>query len=63
MKTEVIESMLDTNVYHVAAFVKKFLPGLIARDKKFGLVTVSSVIGYIPSPMNITYAATKAFIK
>ena len=32
INTDVQESMLDANVYHVAAFVKKFLPGLIGRS-------------------------------
>lgn len=63
VESSVIESMLDANVYHVGAFVKKFLPALTSRTgKRFGLITVSSAIGYCPSPNNTTYAATKAFV-
>lgn len=59
----ILESMLDANVYHVAAIIKKFLPQLVQRKgKRFGIITVSSAVGYTPCPYNTTYAATKSFV-
>lgn len=56
--------MLDANIYHVAAFIKKFLPDLLNRKDKtpFGLIAVSSDIGLCPAPNNAVYAATKVFV-
>ena len=33
IESDIMESMLDTNVYHVAAMIKKFLPKLLKRGK------------------------------
>ena len=59
---EVHEAMLDCNVYQYAAFLNLFMPQLIARGKKFGVITNSSLSGNAINPYNTTYSATKAFV-
>ena len=54
--------MVDCNAYQVTALLKKFVPRLISRDKRAGLITVSSGLGYTPTPGSVTYAATKALV-
>jgi uncharacterized protein len=56
------QNMIDCNVYHVSALLKKFVPQLVARDHKAGLITVSSGMGYTPAPGAVTYAATKSLV-
>ena len=59
-----VERELDEIRLNVEALVEltgRFLPGMVARGR--GLVmNVSSVGGFVPSPMMATYTATKAFV-
>lgn len=59
---ETHEAMLDCNVYQYAAFLNLFMPQMIARGKKFGVITNSSLSGNATNPYNTTYSATKAFV-
>lgn len=55
--------MLDANIYHVVALVKKSLEVLTKREnKQFGLITVSSGTAHYPVPNATTYSSTKAFV-
>ena len=59
------QAMIDCNVYHYCAFIKKFLPELLERSDettKSGLIVVSSGTGYVSCPNMLTYAATKGLI-
>jgi len=58
-----IQSLLDVNMYHPTAVLKKFLPELSKRkDVKSGIIFVSSVQEYVAMPAAAAYAASKAFV-
>jgi short-subunit dehydrogenase len=59
---KLLRDTLDCNVYHVVSLLKKFLPGLVSRTNRSGLVVVSSIAGYAPIPGVVDYAASKAFL-
>lgn len=54
--------MLDVNVYHVAGMGKAFIGDLVKREKKTGMIVVSSIAGSGPVPQFNVYCATKAFV-
>jgi short-subunit dehydrogenase len=49
-------------MYHYAVFLKKFLPRLLEREAKSGIIAISSLSSYFSCPGGITYAATKTFV-
>jgi len=64
---EVIQQMLDINIYHVGAVTKLFYPRLLARTLKnpglhSGILTVSSVASDSPLGYVSIYHATKAWV-
>jgi short-subunit dehydrogenase len=56
-----LQQMLDANVYHFAAMLKKFIPNLLARSNKSGVIITSSVASLTPLANNSTYHASKKF--
>ena len=53
--------MLDANVYHFAAMLKKFIPKLLARSNKSGVIITSSIASFTPLANNSVYHASKTF--
>lgn len=57
--------MIAVNVRAVVALTRALLPRMIARAKacgeRAGVITVSSTLAFVPTPMLATYAATKSF--
>jgi len=57
--------MVAVNVRAVVAMTRALLPGMTARAKergeRAGVITVSSTLAFVPTPMLATYAATKSF--
>jgi uncharacterized protein len=58
-KTEARE--IELNVLAVTLLCHAALPGVIERGRG-GIINVSSIAGYQPTPLNATYGATKAFV-
>ena len=58
---EHIDGMIRVNVLAVARLARAALPGMLARGHG-GILNVSSVAGFSPSPAFATYNATKAFV-
>jgi uncharacterized protein len=56
-----VEGMIRLNVLALARLTRAALPGMLAR-RHGGIVNVSSVAGFQPSPSFATYNATKAFV-
>jgi len=56
---ECLQRMLDVNVYHFTVMLKTFLPNLLARKHRTGVIIVSSMNDRIVVPVNITYGAAK----
>lgn len=54
--------MLDVNVYHVAGMGRNFIGDLAKREKKSGMIVVSSIAGSAAIPQFNVYCATKAFV-
>jgi hypothetical protein len=54
--------MLDTNVTSLVRLSTLFLPYLIERETRGGLLLVSSVGGLMPVPYQAAYSGTKAFV-
>jgi len=57
--------MIAINVTAVVALTRALLPGMTRRaaasGARAGVITVSSSLGFVPTPMLATYAATKSF--
>ncbi len=57
--------MVEVNVVAPVVLTRALLPGMIdrARDegRRAGVIVVASILGFIPTPMMATYAASKAF--
>ena len=53
--------MLELDVLVVAELTKRFMAGMLARDRGW-ILLVSSVAGYQPSPSYAAYAAAKAYV-
>lgn len=62
IKPEMMQRILDTNVYQYAMMLKLCLPILNKRSKPSGLIAISSVSAITPLPGMLLYAATKAFV-
>jgi short-subunit dehydrogenase len=58
---EHIEGMIRVNVVAVARLTRAALPPMLSRGHG-GIVNVSSVAGFSPSPAFATYNATKSFV-
>jgi short-subunit dehydrogenase len=54
-------SEIGLNVVAVARLTHAALPGMVTRGRG-GVINVSSIAAYQPTPLNATYAATKAFV-
>ena len=52
---------IDLNVIALVRLCRAALPGMIRRGAG-GIINVSSLAGYQPTPKNATYAATKAYV-
>ena len=57
-----VQALIDVNMYHPTAMLKKFLPKLSKRDKQSGIIFVSSLTGLICIPAGSSYSASKAYI-
>jgi len=55
------EAEIRLNVLALVRLARAGLPGMIARGRG-GVINVSSMAGFSPSPYMATYAATKAFV-
>lgn len=62
MPWEHFESMLATNVTSTVKLVSQFVPYLIERGQKGGVMLVTSMTGLVPTPFQTAYSATKAFL-
>jgi hypothetical protein len=58
---ETLRRLVDLDVRAVVDLTRRFLPGMIARERG-GVLNVASVEGFMPVPYQATYAAAKAFI-
>jgi hypothetical protein len=56
------QAMLDTNVTSMVRLSSLFMPYLVERKTRGGLMLVSSVAGLIPVPYQAAYSGTKAFV-
>ena len=56
-----VDGMIRLNVLALARLTRAALPAMLARNHG-GIVNVSSVAGFQPSPSFATYNATKAFV-
>lgn len=54
-------AMLQLHITTSLALTHAALPGMLARQRGT-IITVSSIAAFIPSPGNVTYSATKAFL-
>lgn len=59
---DVIERVIDVNLYGTLNTIKAFLPGLITRPIAH-IVNVSSMGGFLPVPGQTIYGASKAAVK
>ena len=57
-----VQALMDVNMYHPTAMLKKFLPRLKKREKQCGIVVVSSTAGSVALPGLATYAASKSYV-
>ena len=57
-----VQSMMDINMYHPTAMLKKFLPELSERKGQSGIVIVSSTAANVAAPALAVYAASKAYL-
>lgn len=58
---ETLLKLVDLNVRAAVDLTRRFLPGMLERDKG-GVLNVASLEGFMPVPYQATYAATKAFM-
>ena len=64
-----IQALMDVNMYHPTAMLKKFVPGLLNRSsenrrkKQSGLIVVSSSLATSATPASCTYSASKAYLE
>ena len=56
-----IQEIVNVNALQVVYMAKAVLPMMLRRDKKAGLVVVSSGLGHRPVAGTITYSSTKSF--
>lgn len=56
-----LRRLIDLNVQAVVDLTRRFLPGMIARQRG-GVLSVASIEGFMPVPYQAPYAATKAFV-
>lgn len=56
-----LQQMLDANVYHFAAMLKKFLPQLCQRNRASGVIVTASLATLTPLANNAPYHASKVF--
>jgi uncharacterized protein len=61
LETDKEEQEIRLNVIAPVRLTRAALPGMIAR-KSGGIINVSSMAAFQPSPYNATYGATKAFV-
>jgi short-subunit dehydrogenase len=61
LKRDVEEREIRLNVVAVMRLCHAALPGMVERGRG-GIINVSSIAGYQPTPENATYGATKAFV-
>lgn len=56
-----LERMLHLNVMALTDLTRRFLPGMIARDRG-GVLNVASLGGLVPGPFQAAYYASKAYV-
>lgn len=56
-----LEDMITLNITAVTQLSHLFLPGMISRGKGWVLNT-SSIVGFMPGPLQAVYFATKAYV-
>jgi short-subunit dehydrogenase len=61
LQRDVEEREIRLNVVAVTRLTHAALPGMVERGRG-GIINVSSVAAYQPTPANATYGATKAFV-
>jgi hypothetical protein len=55
-----LQKMLQVNCAAAAMLARRFLPGMVER-RRGAVIMVSSLLGWMPSPYEALYGATKAF--
>ena len=58
---EYIHNYIDVNVYAMTFLTKIFMHKMEKRQKKSGIITMSSIAADVPYPGNAIYTATKAY--
>jgi short-subunit dehydrogenase len=56
------QEMLEVNLLALTKLTKLLLPPMLARGSG-RILNVSSVMGLVPCPFNVVYAATKAYVR
>eukprot|EP00357_Protocruzia_adherens_P036035 CAMPEP_0114994072 /NCGR_PEP_ID=MMETSP0216-20121206/12907_1 /TAXON_ID=223996 /ORGANISM="Protocruzia adherens, Strain Boccale" /LENGTH=190 /DNA_ID=CAMNT_0002357835 /DNA_START=212 /DNA_END=784 /DNA_ORIENTATION=+ len=59
---EVIKNLINTNCVSHAIITRMVIPKMLKRQKRAGIIALSSFAGQHYSPMFATYGATKGFI-
>lgn len=62
MDWQTFQTLLSTNVTCVVRLVSLFVPYLVARSQRGGIMLVSSMAGLLPAPYQAAYAGSKAFV-
>jgi short-subunit dehydrogenase len=59
---ELLKEMTETNMHGLTVLTKMFADRFAKRATRSAIVNVSSVAGYVPTPINAHYSGTKAFV-
>jgi short-subunit dehydrogenase len=58
---ETVARLINLDIRAVADLTRRFLPGMLAR-RRGGVLNVASMMGFMPVPYQVVYAAAKAFV-